>query len=193
MQISNDLIKACMNQERKAQKQLYDLLLPYLRAVADRYLRDSSFCKDALQESFIKIFKSIAQYNPQIAPFHQWAVKIVVNTCFNFNQRIITKTHEELNPIQHDIPIAPETIKDLSDEYLLWILKQMPNDFFEVFNLFVIDEYSHEEIAEILNINEALSRKRLSRAKQWLKENLTISALGEKFVLKPKSFLSNPT
>lgn len=191
MQISNDLIKACTNQDRKAQKQLYNLLLPYLRAVADRYLRDTSFSKDVLQESFIKIFKSIASYNPQIAPFQQWAVKIVINTCFNFNQRIIIKTNEELTPIHHDIPITPENIKTISDEYLLSVLKQMPNDFFEVFNLFVIDEYSHEEIAEMLNINEALSRKRLSRAKQWLKERLENSEIKANFVLKTKqSFLN---
>jgi RNA polymerase sigma factor (sigma-70 family) len=172
MQISSDLIQACMSQERKAQKQLYELLLPYLRAVAARYLRDTSYSKDVLQESFIKVFKNIPTYKPQIAPFHQWAARIVINTCINFNQRVSVKSHEELTTAYNDIPITAETVQIISDEHLLALLKQMPNDYFEVFNLFVIDEYSHQEIAEMLNINEALSRKRLSRAKEWLKEIL---------------------
>jgi RNA polymerase sigma-70 factor (ECF subfamily) len=170
MQISSDLIKACINQERKAQKQLYELLLPYLRAVAERYLRDTSYSKDILQESFIKIFKNIDTHKPQIAPFHQWAARVVINTCINFNQRIIVKSNEELTAIHHSIPISPETIQVISDDYLLFLLKQMPNEYFEVFNLFIIDDYNHQEIAELLTINEALSRKRLSRAKEWLRD-----------------------
>ncbi len=169
MQISSDLIRACISQERKAQKQLYELLLPYLRAVANRYLQDVSYTKDVLQESFIKIFKNIGTYNPQLAPCHQWAARIVINTCINYNQRISVKAHEELTINHHNIPITSQTIQVISDEYLLLLLKQMPNEYFEVFNLFVIDEYSHQEIAELLNINEGLSRKRLSRAKEWLR------------------------
>lgn len=191
MQISSDLIKACISQERKAQKQLYELLLPYLRAVAQRYLRDSSYVKDALQESFIKIFKNINSYKPAVAPFHQWAAKVVINTCLNVNQRISAKTHDELTTVHNDIPITPQTIHIIADDYLLLLLKQMPNDYFEVFNLFVIDEYSHQEIADILNINEALSRKRLSRAKEWLKDVLSDKTSKTTFHYDSKQFSLN--
>ena len=74
MKISKDILKACCNNDRVAQKQVYELLLPYLRAVAKRYLRDASFVKDVLQESFYKIFKNLDSYDPQRAPLNFWAL-----------------------------------------------------------------------------------------------------------------------
>ncbi len=169
MQISDDLIKSCAAQNRKAQKQLYELLLPYLRAVANRYLRDTSFVKDALQESFIKIFRNIDSYNFDKAPIKQWAARITINSCFNYNKRVIGSPKEEFVIEKHQIPAEPVTIQKLTDENLLLVLKKMPNGYFEIFNLSVIDGYTHTEIAAMLNISETLSRKRLSRAKNWLK------------------------
>ncbi|MEM1319162.1 MAG: sigma-70 family RNA polymerase sigma factor [Bacteroidota bacterium] len=170
MHISDELIQSCKLQNRRAQKQLYELLLPYLRAIASRYLRDTSYVKDALQESFVKVFKHLDQYDPQKAALHKWAAKIVVNACLNYNKRIIGTANEELDPTKHEIICFPQVMKDLSDEHVLFILKQMPLGYFEVFNLFVIDGYHHDEIAELLQITEGLSRQRLSRARAWLKK-----------------------
>ncbi len=170
MQINQDLIQSCKSHNRMAQKQLYQLLLPYLRAVASRYLRDTSFVKDVLQESFVKIFKHLDRYDPNKAPLNKWAAKIVVNDCLNYNKRVIGIPNEEFDTTQHEIVCLPQVMKDLSDEHLLFILKQMPNGYFEVFNLFAIDGYKHDEIAQMLGITEALSRKRLSRARDWLKK-----------------------
>ena len=170
MQIDDHLIKSCIGQDRIAQKQLYELLLPYLRAVANRYLRDTSYIKDVLQTSFVKVFQNLEKYDPDKAPLNKWAAKIVVNSCFNYNDRVIGIPKEEFNVDQHELVDKPEIIQDLSDEYLLFILKQMPKGYFEVFNLFVIDGYKHDEIAKMLKITEVLSRKRLSRAKAWLKK-----------------------
>ncbi len=170
MQIDDHLIKSCKSQNKIAQRQLYELLLPYLRAVANRYLRDTSYTKDVLQVSFVKIFKNIDTYDPNKAPLNKWAAKIVVNNCFNYNDRVIGIPKEEFVAIQHESATSPQIMKDLSDEHLLFILKQMPKGYFEVFNLFAIDGYKHEEIATMLGITEALSRKRLSRARSWLKK-----------------------
>ena len=170
MQIDINLIKSCISKNRKAQKQLYLLLLPYLRAVANRYLRDTSYVKDVLQESFVKVFENIDKYDIQKAPFKQWAAKITINNCLNYNKRVIGIPKDELIVEQHDTFILPSIIKNLSRENLLFVLKQMPEGYFEVFNLYVIDGYAHDEIAQILNINEALSRKKLSRARVWLKK-----------------------
>ncbi|MFK8102968.1 MAG: RNA polymerase sigma factor [Saprospiraceae bacterium] len=171
MEIDYDLIKSCIAQERKAQKQLYELLLPYLRAVAHRYLRDTSYVKDVLQESFVKVFRSIEKYDPKQAPLKQWAAKITINNCFNYNKRVIGIPKEEFVIDSHETPVLPTDLQNWTDDYLLLILKQMPEGYFEVFNLFIIDGYAHEEIALMLDIKEALSRKRLSRAKVWLKKN----------------------
>ena len=177
MTINEKLIKACRSQDRIAQKQLYKLLLPYLRAVANRYLRDTSYVKDVLQESFVKIFKNINKYDSKKAPIKKWAAKIVVNNSLNYNERVIGYTKEEFDGSRHDVVYTPQVTGEFTDEHLLRILKQLPKGYFEVFNLFVIDGYKHEEIAKILGISEALSRKRLSRAKGWLKKNINEKAL----------------
>ncbi|MEM9929603.1 MAG: RNA polymerase sigma factor, partial [Bacteroidota bacterium] len=83
------LVQASVRGDRSAQKALYQTLLPYLRAVAIRYLKDESYQKDALQESFVKLFRSLGRYDPAKAPLKAWAARIVINTCLNFNQRII--------------------------------------------------------------------------------------------------------
>ena len=177
MSISEKLINACKSQNRIAQKQLYELLLPYLRAVANRYLRDTSYVKDVLQESFVKIFRSLEKYDPQKAPIKKWAAKIVANTSINFNDRVIGYANVEFDSSKHDVVYMPLVTGELTDEHLLFILKQLPKGYFEVFNLFVIDGYKHEEIAQILNISESLSRKRLSRAKEWFKKNINEKAM----------------
>lgn len=168
MSKEQSLIYSCIKQDRAAQQQLYRLLLPYLRAVATRYLRDNSYFKDALQESFIKIFRNIGKYDSKKAPLKNWAAKIVVNTCLDFNNRVIGEPVEEFQVAVHEQADLPEVLNDLTDETLLKLLKGMPKGYFEVFNLFVIDEYSHQEIADFLGITVSSSRKKLSRAKVWL-------------------------
>ena len=167
--IDRVIIDSCISQNRNAQKQLYSLLLPYLRAVANRYLRDISYSNDVLQESFVKIFKSIKYYDSSKGYIKHWAAKITINNCFNYNKRIIGNPKEEFVIEKHQA-LSHEEMHSGSDEDILLILKKMPEPHFEVFNLSAIDGYSHTEISEMLNINPSLSRKRLSRAKSWLKK-----------------------
>ena len=170
MEISIDIIRACIKQQRAAQGKVYKTLLPYLRAVAYRYLKDTSYVKDVLQESFIKIFRRLDKYDASNGTLKQWTARIVINTSLNYNERIIGLPKEELKMFKLDIHHAPLAIQKLSNEHLLYILKQMPDKYFKVFNLHVIDGYSHQEIGSILNISQELSRQRLSRARNWLKK-----------------------
>jgi len=171
--ISEDLILSCTLQDPAAQRKLYDLLLPYLRAVANRYLRDDSYAMDVLQESFIKIFKNMTQYDAAKSPFKNWAAKIVINSCLNYNKRVIGQPTEEINITTENISNHSLSIESFSDEHLLLILKKVPQRYYDVFNLAIIDGYSHPEIAEILGIKEASSRKQLSRARAYLKNIFT--------------------
>lgn len=187
MDIDIKIIKSCMLQNRTAQKQLYLLLMPYLRAVATRYLKDTSFVKDVLQESYVKIFKSIGSFDIKKGSIQSWSARIVINNCYNYNERIIGESHEELDSNEQSIICFPELVKDISNENLLSLLKQMPIGYYEVFNLFIIEGYSHEEISSILEISESLSRKRMSRARTWVKETFKTSTnLKVKFSSLPK-------
>ncbi len=182
MKITAQLIKKCINKESKAQRELYDLLLPYIRAVVQRYLSDSSYSLDILQETFIKIFNNLSSYDAKKSPFKNWAAKIAVNHCINFNQRTRSKWTEPLEMNVHEITLQAKEVDAFSDEFLLILLKHMPPQLYNVFNLYVIDEYSHAEIAVMLSINEANSRKILSRAKQWLKKVFVEEKKGHQYL-----------
>ena len=170
MELAPGILEGCISNNRKDQKELYLILLPYLRAVANRYLRNTSYEKDVLQESFVKIFKSINTYDSKKAPLKSWASRIIINTCLNYNERVIGAPTEELLVVNHEGTQRPTALEQVTDDKLLAILKKMPKGYFEVFNLFVIEGYNHKEIASFLGISEALSRKNLSRAKAWFQK-----------------------
>lgn len=170
MEIKDSLVQACIAQDRKAQKELYLILLPYLRAVAQRYLKNTSYAKDVLQESFVKIFQRLETFETGKGALKSWAAKIVINTSINYNERVIGKSTSELNDDHRSTELEYPAL-EVSKKKLMSILKQMPQGYFEVFNLFVVDGYSHQEITGILNISEALSRKKLSRARSWLQKS----------------------
>ncbi len=170
MKISSFLIEKCLAQNRQAQKELYLKLFPYLKAVAVRYLKNKSLINDVLQESFIRIFNKIDQFDSGKGNFLKWSTRITINAVLSYNDRFDTKDYE-FNILLHDTGTTPEILKVFSNEMLLSFLRKMPYELYEVFNLFIIDGYSHEEISALLKISNALSRKRLSRARNWLKSN----------------------
>lgn len=171
MNIIKDIITKSISGDRQSQKQLYLKLLPYLRAVVRRYLYDSSFEKDALQETFIKIFKALASYDPKLAPFKKWTARICINVTLNYNSRLAKHNQYDLdeNGELKNTPLAlPSVIDKMSNDQLINMLKLMPSDFYAVFNLYIIEGFKHQEIAELLGITQSLSRKRLSRAREWV-------------------------
>lgn len=172
MLIDLDLIELCKQNNRSAQKSLYVKTSPYLRAVIVRYLRNLSYTKDVLQEGYINIFKNINKYDSVKAPFEKWSAKICINVALNYNKRVIRQPHEQIDQIgaEHLI-VIPDDLDTISDEQLIKLLKFMPFDYYKVFNMFIIEEYTHKEIANELGINESLSRKRLSRARDWLQKH----------------------
>jgi len=171
-EINIELIALCLSKDGSAQRKLYNLLLPYLNAMSKRYLYDQSFLKDALQETFIRIFKSLGQFDVQKASFKTWCTKIAIHSCLRQNEKNKNNRVVEYDSSFHEQMIQENVFDKMTLEETQEWLKQMPKNYFEVFNLFVIDEFTHEEIAEMLSIKIELSRKRLSRARTWVKKRL---------------------
>ena len=138
--------------------------------IGKRYLRNDAELKDVLQDSFVHIFKNLVQFDVQKSSFKTWATQITINNCLKYNARNHRTGTVELIVNLHDKSIEPNAIKTLTNDELVAWLKKMPFQYFEVFNLYIIDGYSHDEIAKMLGISSVLSRKRLSRAKEWLKK-----------------------
>ena len=173
----NKLIQECKVRDRKAQEQLYRLYADKLFSICLKYSRNKTEAEDSLQDSFMTVFDKIEQYNFK-GSFEGWMRRITVNT-------VLQKYREEgvfdivSDNIQEDIPVA--IIRDdISLDYLLKLIQDLPDRYRLVFNLYVLDDYSHKEIAAMLKISEGTSKSNLARARMILKDRI------EKRYLKKK-------
>ncbi len=163
------LINDCKKNDRKAQEQLYRLFAPKLFTVCLKYSRSYAEAQDNLQDGFILIYKKIEQYNFK-GSFEGWAKRIMVN-----------QSLQQYRGISY-LGITSDTIADeteieidedqVSIDYLMKIIQELPDRYRLVFSLYVLDGYSHKEIAELLEINEGTSKSNLSRARHILKEKI---------------------
>ncbi|WP_262325715.1 RNA polymerase sigma factor [Carboxylicivirga litoralis] len=167
----NDIIKGCQKGKASAQKQLYQLFAPKMFAVCLRYSKDKTEAEDCLQEGFIKVFNSIDKFGFK-GSFEGWVRRIMVNTVIE----VYRKKQPEL--LVDDFPLLADD--DANEEYdvaftqdeLMAMIKELPPKYKLVFNMYVIEGYSHAEIAETTGISLGTSKSNLARARQWLKKNI---------------------
>ncbi len=167
--ILEQLIHECTKNNTKAQEQLYHLLAPKLFAVCLKYSRSYEEAQDNLQESILLIFEKINQYK-NAGSFEGWAKRVVINYVLQQyrNQKIFEIISEKI-PDTDEVEIEDENV---SIEFLTKIIQELPDRYRLVFNLYVMDDYSHKEIAEMLGINIGTSKSNLARAKAILKDKI---------------------
>ncbi len=171
----NSLINECKKGNRKAQQALFDQMKNRWMGISIRYVKDSDEAKDVFQEAALKIFTDLRSLKDSNA-FAGWARKIVVHTALNHlkkKQSYLFALQE--NHAREDGGINrsdEEIILRMDNEKLMAIINEMPEGYRTVFNLFMVDGYSHQEIAATLNITEGTSRSQLTKAKQYLKRIL---------------------
>jgi len=169
--IYKQLIEQCQQQDAKAQAELYKIFAPKLYGVCLKYCSNKSIADDLFQDAFITIFNKINQFKHK-GSFEGWAKRITINTVLQHFKK--QKFHQEIN----DNLITDENEEfEIEDEnlnlnYLLELIKELPNQYRLVFNLYVLDGYSHSEISEALNISLGTSKSNLSRAKQLLRKRI---------------------
>lgn len=157
-------------QDRLAQKTLFERFAPKMIAIAKSYVNTVENAEDVVLQSFCKAFQKIEECRDADS-FQFWLRKIVVNDAINFirkNKNILYAETEYLESIGEDVLDAREEIFPEFD--VETVLSQMPIGYKLVFNLSVFEDKKHQEIAEILNINEGTSRSQLNKAKKWLVE-----------------------
>ena len=166
--INDALISACKKMQRDAQRELYELMAPKLYRTCKRYLKKEEEIEDALADSFYTIFTKIGQLN-EAGAFEGWARKITVRQCLlhiknkvNFNMYI----DDHMNFTE----LATPELTELEEADLLHLLTLIPEGCRTVFNLFVIEGFSHKEIAELLQISEGTSKSQLNASKTKLKD-----------------------
>lgn len=165
-----NLIKRCKNLERKAQREMLDVISPMLFSICLRYCNNKQDqAKDLLQESLIKIFNGMKNCRAEEEiGFRAWCKKITVHTALAEKRKKFLHIEEiESNKIMN----AEEAsiLSKLNVDDILKLLEKIPEHHRVVFNLYVIDGYNHKEISEILSIGESSSRTFLTRAKKAMK------------------------
>ena len=167
-----DLIKECIDNNPKAQKELYDRFASKMMGVSYRYANSQEEAKDILQDAFIKVFGRIGSFKKE-GSLEGWIRRIVVNTALDsIRKRKKDKQNVSLTEAEHLASNKDYIIENLSAEDLLQMLKTIPIGYRTVFNLYAIEGYSHKEIADSLGITENTSKSQYSRAKAFLRNLL---------------------
>jgi RNA polymerase sigma-70 factor (ECF subfamily) len=147
-----------------------------LFSICLKYSRNYAEAEDNLQDSFVTIFKKIDQYNYK-GSFEGWLKRITINTALQrYREKGIFKIVNEEN--LEDVSVEIES-NDIGIDYLLKIIQELPDRYRLVFNLYVLDGYSHKEVANMLNITSGTSKSNLARARLILKEKIEDYKAGE--------------
>jgi len=166
-----DLINECKKNNREAQNELYRRYKDTLYLLSLKYCRNEVEAEDNLHDAFITIFLQIKSFK-NIGSFEGWIKRITIFKAIDKYKKIKPIAIEIKNDILEDTSITTE-ITQLSIEALLKIIQELPDQYRIVFNLYQLDDYSHREIAQILNISEGTSKSNYHRAKIILREKIT--------------------
>ncbi len=159
------LIKGCINKDNRSQKKLYEMLSPKMYAICLRYMNSREEAQDALQDGFVKVFNKISTYNFE-GSFEGWVRKTIVNTALEQLRKDKHKFEERFDDSKENmISVTNEAEGKIEVGELLKALQKLATGYRTVFNLYIIEGYTHAEIAEKLNITEQTSKSQLSRAR----------------------------
>lgn len=165
-----DIISKCKTTDRRSQEKLYRLFSGKLFSLCLKYSSSYDQAKDNLQEGFLKILENISQYNGK-GSFEGWMSRIIINTSLREYQSsiVFSEYHDHLLLDHDELKMEEETIPV---DFLVRIIEELPDKYRLVFNLYVFEEFSHHEIADMLKISVGTSKSNLSRARQKLKEKI---------------------
>ena len=172
------IIVQCRKGVRHAQQELYEQFAPQMFAVCIQYSKNKMEAEDLLHEGFLKIFEKIDQYRGDGA-LGAWMRRIMVNTIleeFRNKNKIHYINHPDFKQdyIIDDVDESENDylIDNVDIEYVKQLIEQLPDKYKIVFNLYVIENYTHEKIASELEISVGTSKSNLSRARGWLKSRI---------------------
>lgn len=160
----------CRHQDRLMQKALYGLCYKDMMKLCYRYTNDIEIAATIFNDAMIKVYKSIGSYKED-GKLMPWIKKIVVNTCIDHVRKKAPIEIKELNDSNsQSAVIENEVLQKMSNTEIKKLINQLPANAAMVFNLYVYEEYNHNEIAALLKIPSGTSRYYLSEARRMLKE-----------------------
>lgn len=163
------LINQCKEQDAGAQSQLYKQYASRLFSLCLKYSKNYAEAEDNLQDAFVTIFNKIEQYNYK-GSFEGWIKRVTINTALQRYRQVGVFNIIDENAIE-DIVVEIDN-DDVDLDFLLQIIQELPDRYRLVFNLYVLDGYSHKEISEMLSISQGTSKSNLARARMILKQKI---------------------
>ncbi len=161
------IIKGCINGSAKYQEMLYTTYSPLMFGICLRYAKEYHQAEDILQEGFIKVFKNIMKYRGD-GSFEGWLKRIFVNTAIEHYRRSVSM-YPIIEVENNNIPTVKNNIlESLAAEDLMGLINKLAHGYKTIFSLYVIEGYSHKEIAQLLSISEGTSKSQLARARYIL-------------------------
>lgn len=172
VQIFEALIDRCIQRDEKARKELYDLFSAQMFNVCLRYAKNRSQAEDIFQDAFIKVFENLPKLSNK-NQFPGWIKRVFVNTAIdNIRANNKHESNEHLHVIEHFSNVDPSVLDEMAYDDLFELIQSLPPRAKIVFNLFVMEGYSHQEISEELGISVGTSKSHLFDAKNILKTKL---------------------
>lgn len=163
------LIQKCKKNDTKAQSEIYKLFSSKLFAICLKYSRNHAEAQDILHDAFLVIFKKITQFKSK-GSFEGWLKRIAINTALQRYRKkgVLEIVNEELI---EDVKVEIDN-DDVNIDFLLKCIQELPDRYRLVFNLYVLDGYSHKEIAKMLNITTGTTKSNLARARMILRNKI---------------------
>lgn len=169
-QLYDDLINACIRKEPRAQKELYDLFAPAMFKVCMRYAQDEAAAQDIFQDAFVKIYQNLNRIESS-AHLPGWIKKIFVYTSIDYLRSAAKFAQHQSIESAYSLAATDPTIhQQLGAEEILSLVQKLPTRSRMVFNLYVMEGYSHKEIGDLLQISEGTSKSQLFEAKKALQK-----------------------
>jgi len=167
-----DLINRCLKNEARSQEELYKNYARKMYGVCLRFAKNKPDADDILQESFIKVFANLQHFR-FTGSFEGWIRRIVTTTAINFYKKHIRQMQElDINEMEETLELEEIAEQSVEKEELLQFMQELPDVNRIIFNLFVMEGFSHKEIGELLQIPENTSKSHLHRAKNELQKKI---------------------
>jgi RNA polymerase sigma-70 factor (ECF subfamily) len=167
------LVIECVKGNPRAQRMLFDRFSSKMLGVCLRYAKDSEQADDILQDGFVKVFTKLKDFKNE-GSLEGWIRRVMVNTALDqIRKNGKTLGGVSVDDVQYKIENNDHIAEQLMAEDLLKLINSMPDGYKVVFNMFAIEGYTHNEIADTLGISESTSKSQYSRARAYLRERIS--------------------
>ena len=163
-----ELIDQCLRNDHRAQKALFDRFSRKMMSVCLRYAETRDEAEDILQDGFVKVFSRLSSYKRQ-GSFEGWIRRTMVNTALDHLRKVkANRIDVDLSEAEYLAGEDEKVLSNMRTEEVMGLIREMPTGYRTVFNLFAIEGYSHQEIAEELGVTESTSKTQYRKARNYL-------------------------